>query len=273
MSRSEKRRVAMVTGASRGIGKATALALARRGYDVAITARTVAEGDPTAVAPITGEPLPGSLDTTRELVTADGHAALAVPLDLLDRDAIARAVDAVLDAWGHVDVLVNNAIFAGPGQDMRFLDHSPELIEQRLFANLTAQLLLLRALLPSMLAQGGGTVVNIGSGGANVRPPAPAGEGGWCLTYSASKAGFHRVAEMLAVEYGREGLVSYTVDPGAVVTERMRVDGKKFERIFEAGTKPEPVGEAIAWIADRGGDFENGAYIDGQDVARQLGLM
>ncbi|HZP30686.1 MAG TPA: SDR family NAD(P)-dependent oxidoreductase, partial [Acidimicrobiia bacterium] len=92
----------MVTGASRGIGRAIALALAGEGYDVAITARTVVEGT-------SSEGLPGSLQATAAEIEALGREALQVRLDLLERDALVPAVEAVLDAWGHVDVLVNNA--------------------------------------------------------------------------------------------------------------------------------------------------------------------
>ena len=101
-------RTALVTGASRGIGRAIALALAGDGYDVAVTARTVREG--------TGQfGLPGSLERTVAEIEALGRRALAVPLDLLDRDALVPAVDRVLDEFGHLDVLVNNAIYVSEG--------------------------------------------------------------------------------------------------------------------------------------------------------------
>src|SRR4051794_30647245 len=111
-------RTALVTGASRGIGKGIAIALARAGYDVAITARTVNEGDPSSIAPETGRALPGSLATTAAEIESFGVRAVSVPLDLLELDTLAAAVDAAFEGFGgHLDVLVNNAIYVGEGND------------------------------------------------------------------------------------------------------------------------------------------------------------
>src|SRR5512146_648951 len=111
---------ALVTGASRGIGKASAIALAGAGFDVAITARTVHEGDgrsqPNSVRgddPVVS--LPGSLETTAAEITARGRRALIVPVDLLDLASVEAAPATVLAEWGRVDVLFNNAIYQGQG--------------------------------------------------------------------------------------------------------------------------------------------------------------
>src|SRR5258708_25176949 len=105
-------KIALVTGASRGIGKAIAVELAAAGYDVAILARTVHEGEArehsSTLKRSDTSPLPGSLDTTAELIRAAGRRCLALPADLLDHESLARAAAAVLTEWGHVDVLVNN---------------------------------------------------------------------------------------------------------------------------------------------------------------------
>src|ERR1700739_1658417 len=108
----DARRVALVTGASRGIGRSAALGLARRGFDVVITARTVHEGDGRAHASsalVRSEPTPiaGSLDTTAAEIEALGRRSLSVPMDLMDRGSVERAADEALAAWGRVDVLVN----------------------------------------------------------------------------------------------------------------------------------------------------------------------
>src|SRR5580704_17900113 len=104
--------VALVTGASRGIGKSIAVHLARAGFDVAIGARTVHEGEErehsSTVARTDTRALPGSLDTTGALVVGAGRAVLPVSLDLLDRTSIGSAVATVLERWGRIDVLVNN---------------------------------------------------------------------------------------------------------------------------------------------------------------------
>ncbi|HEY4334049.1 MAG TPA: SDR family NAD(P)-dependent oxidoreductase, partial [Ilumatobacteraceae bacterium] len=106
------RPTALVTGASRGIGKGIAVALAGAGYDVAITARTMHDGDPSAIAPESGAVLPGSLETTAAAIEAAGGRAVSVRLDLLELDSLAAAVDAAVDGLGgRLDLLVNNAIY------------------------------------------------------------------------------------------------------------------------------------------------------------------
>ena len=91
---------ALVTGASRGIGRAIAVRLAEAGFDVAITARTVHEGDPTALEPDTGVLLPGSLDATAASIEVLGRRAIPIQLDLLDEEALAPAVDVAIAALG-----------------------------------------------------------------------------------------------------------------------------------------------------------------------------
>src|SRR5438128_1871577 len=147
------KRVAFVTGASRGIGKATALALARAGFDVAIGARTVREGEGRDDSG-TRRPVPGSLETTATLVEAEGVRALAVAMDLLERASLAGAVERVLDEWGGIDVLVNNAVHTGPGSMDRFEDTTIEMVETKLAANVVAQLVLVKLVLPGMLERG-----------------------------------------------------------------------------------------------------------------------
>ena len=105
----EERKVAFVTGASRGIGRASAIALAEAGCDVVVTARTVREGETSD-----GRPLPGSIETTATQVEAAGQRALPMRLDLLDEASMQAAVDATLAQWGRIDVLLNNAIYIGP---------------------------------------------------------------------------------------------------------------------------------------------------------------
>ena len=137
---SPDRRIALVTGASRGIGRACAIALAAAGLDVAITARTVHEGDPFDESGSTlGEPIPGSLETTAALIEAAGGRALAVRADLLDRASLIGAGGAGPRRMGHVDVLVNNAVHTGPGSMERFVDLDVDTIAAKLEANVVAR--------------------------------------------------------------------------------------------------------------------------------------
>ena len=128
----DEQRVALVTGASRGIGRCAAVALARRGFDVVITARTVREGDGRAHASsvlVDSDPMPiaGSLESTAADIEALGRRCLMVPMDLMDRSSVEHVAVRALEELGRVDVLVNNAIYQGPGTMDRILDLPLEL--------------------------------------------------------------------------------------------------------------------------------------------------
>jgi NAD(P)-dependent dehydrogenase (short-subunit alcohol dehydrogenase family) len=260
------RPTALVTGASRGIGKACALALAAAGYDVAITARTVTEGT-------SDEGLPGSLATTLAKIEALGARALAVPMDLLDRDALVPAVEKVLDEFGYLDLLVNNAISVGPGNDQRFLDVDMIDVERRITGNLTAQLVITQRALLAMVARGGGTVINITSGAGMTSPVAPVGEGGWALSYAVSKGGLHRAAGVLAIELGDCGIRAYNLQPGFVATERATLQ-PHLSWVANQGSPPELIGQVLVWlISQPPGTIRNGKTIHATDIGKKLGLL
>lgn len=249
----ESRPVAMVTGASRGIGRRTALALAAAGYDVAFTARTAAEGQ-GRIPPRQGRgdpvSVPGSLDTTRAEVEALGARALPVRMDLLDRASVAAAAAAVLDAWGRVDVLVNNAVAHLAGNHDRLLDLDPDVAARTVAGNYVHQLVLVQAVVPAMLERGGGTIVNLCSGSATTDPPAPPGEGGWGVAYSASKAAFGRLAGAVNAEYRERGVRAFNLDPGFVVTDAGAARGGTAD-IADRGFEPTPEeapGAAVVWL-------------------------
>ncbi|MCU1398524.1 MAG: putative short chain dehydrogenase/reductase [Acidimicrobiales bacterium] len=265
-------RTALVTGASRGVGKGIAIALARNGYRVAITARTVHEGDPSSLAPENGLVLPGSLATTAAEIEAFGGEAVSVPLDLLELDTLDDAVDAaVAGLGGRLDVLVNNAIYVGLGSDLRFADTPHDSLVKRVTGNITAQMFITQRALHHMLPAGGGTVCNVTSAAGQNVPRSPVGEGGWPLAYSVTKAGFHRIADMLVVEYGDQGMRAFNVNPGFVATERVVAAGDQLEFVARHGISPEVIGTAIASLIDDP-DLPNGGYVHALDRARELGL-
>ena len=113
-----------MTGASRGIGRACAVALAGAGFDVAASARTLVDGTATLDDGVT--PLPGGLDTTVAAIEAAGQEGLAVEMDLLDRESVLACADRVVEHFGRVDVLVNNAIYQGPGAMVPISELGPE---------------------------------------------------------------------------------------------------------------------------------------------------
>lgn len=246
--------VAYVTGASRGIGKASAIELAAAGFDVAVSARTLVDGQGRLGGPEAddGPVIPGGLDTTVEAIEAVGGTGLAVQLDLLDRASVDSSLDAVFDRFGRIDVLFNNGIYQGPGSMTAFLDLDEEELVRMFEGNVFAQLQLIRRVVPSMIENGGGTIINMISATAHVDPPGKIGDGGWGMAYAMTKAAFERVAPLLCTEHGDDGIVAYSVDPGYVVTERMGLNvsgrGGGYDKHFTPAT-PDIIGAAISWLA------------------------
>jgi NAD(P)-dependent dehydrogenase (short-subunit alcohol dehydrogenase family) len=270
-------RVALVTGASRGIGKACSQYLARAGFDVAITARSVHEGESrehsSTLKKSKTNPLPGSLDSTARLVEAEGARVLAVPSDLLDTASLGACVATVLERWGRIDVVVHNGRYIGPGHMDRFLDTPIELIEKQLFANAVAPLIINRLVLPGMVERGSGAIISITSAAGYADPTRPAGEGGWGLGYSMSKGAFHRVAGLLATELAGTGVQCFNVQPNLIATERIAADMAEFG-IHNVGAPPEVVGAVVAWLVTSpdAHDF-NGKNIEAQFFCHDRELL
>ena len=276
MARARKR--AFVTGASRGIGKAIAIKLAQAGFDVAITARTVEEGEQrehsSTVRKSDTSPLPGSLNSTAGQMRQAGAEVMVLPADLTERASLGAAAATVMERWGGIDLLVHNARFIGPGHMDMILDVPVEVLEKHVQGNAFAPLILTRHFLPSMIAQGGGTVIYITSTAGYEPPAKPAGQGGWGLSYGMSKAAGHSMAGILAVEYGGKGIRSFNLQPGAIRTERLMQDMKAFGFNAEDWTPPEVIGEVVAWLAtSRDADKLNGQTIQGQELCDELKLL
>ena len=272
------RGVALVTGASRGIGKAIAVHLARAGFDVALGARTLHEGEQrehsSTVASSNTSPLPGSLSATADLVTAEGRRALPVYLDLLDRTSLGSATTTVLERWGRIDVLVNNGRYVGPGHMDQLLDTPVELLDRHLEANVMAPVVLAKLVLPGMVDRGSGVIVNLASSSGTMDPPKPAGSGGWGLGYGMSKGALHRIAGMVAVELGDRGILAFNLSPGFVATERIALDMAAFGFDASLGAPPEVVGAVAAWlVTSPDARARNGQWIEAQEVCRDLGLV
>jgi hypothetical protein len=167
---------------------------------------------------------------------------------------------------------VNNAVHTGAGSMLPLLDTSIEQFEVKVQANYLSQLVLIKAVLPAMLDQGGGTIVNVTSHTATNDPPAPVGSGGWGLAYAASKGAAHRVAGILAVELGDRGIRAYNLDPGNVATERMTVNATDLGLGAYRAAPPTAPAAAIAWLVTDGSDVPNGSTVKGLRVALERGL-
>ena len=277
MTETTDQKVAFVTGASRGIGKSCAAELARVGFDVAVTARTVHAGEPrehsSTLKSSDTSPLPGSLDETAQVIEEAGARSFSVPADLLDRTSLERAVEQTLERFGRIDVVVHNGRYIGPGHMDRFLDTPIELLERQMDANVFAPLVINRAVLPGMLERGGGTIVNITSGAAYGDPTKPAGEGGWGMGYGVSKGAFHRIAGFLAAELGDRGIRCFNVQPSLIATERIAQDMAKFG-IANTGAPPAVVGKVVAWLCtEPAADELNGTNIEAQHFCHERGLL
>lgn len=251
-------KVAIVTGATRGIGKAAALSLARAGFHVVVTGRTQKEGQGTATMPFAADgrqqvAVPGSLETTVEQIRAVGGEALPVVMDVLDRSTMDAVVEQTLAKWGRIDLLLNNALYQGPGLMFPFAEFTFEQFEKSVMGNLVNQAYLARLVLPVMIRQGGGVYVSLSSNAAVSAPPAPPDKGGWGFVYGAPKSGFHRIAEFIHVEHAKDGILAFNVEPGFTVTEAtVAMFGPDSAADFNRhASHPETTGDVIAWLATR----------------------
>lgn len=245
--------VVLVTGASRGIGAATALAFGRAGWRVAITARSQAEGqalDHQLRRP-DGSLFAGSLARSAEALRAAGATVFAHPMDLLDSASLDAAADAVLAQFGRVDLLINNAVYQDRETNALLAGLDDAALARTLQGNVIAPFHLTRRLLPAMLAGGGGQVINVCSGAGQYDPPLTAEQGGWGFAYGASKAALARLAGLLNCEHGHQGLRAFSVNPGLVSTEAVTAtlgDNSLLAQRHGA-MPPEAIAAALVWLA------------------------
>ena len=205
-----KGKVAIVTGASRGMGKPMALRLAHRGASMVIAARTLTDE---------GSDLPGSLSQTATEIRALGSDVTVVKCDLTIRGDVERLVQQALVKYGRIDVVVNNARLFGKGYMEPFLDIDIDTWERHIYANFTSCVLLSRLSLPSMIKNGTGIILNITSAAATHEMPDMPGKGSTSACYPATKAALNRFTKSLAKEMRPHRIPIIAVDPGATKTE------------------------------------------------------
>jgi citronellol/citronellal dehydrogenase len=243
-------KVAFVTGASRGVGKAIALALARNGCDVIVAAKTVAP-DPR---------LPGTIgDTTREL-EALGRRALALPLDVRDDAAVERGVKTALDAFGRVDFLVNNAgaLF------WRALADTPlKKFDLVMDVNARGAFACTHHVLPAMRAQKFGHVLMMS-------PPVDAGAAGGKIAYAISKFGMTLIAQGLAEEVRDDNVAANALWPVTMIESYATINHALGDRTM--WRKPDILADATLRIfAKEPRTFTGHALLD-EDFLRAEGV-
>lgn len=269
--------VAFITGASRGIGRATALAFARAGFNLALSARTLNEGQSHthSVTTAEGKPLAGSLNATAEEARAYGVEVLVVPMDLLDPDSVADAVAGVLDHYGQVDVLINNAIYQGKDLNASFLELQSATLERMARGYILAPVQITQALLPGMIERGRGCIINMTSGAGESNPPVPAGQGGWGYAYGAGKAAVSRLSGIISREHGQDGIRAFTVNPGVVNTETLRatIGDRGVKALGKGIAEPELPAAVLLWLAQNpaADDFQF-QTIHAQPFAKEQGI-
>ena len=235
MAARQARPVAMITGAGRGIGRATAGAFAAEGYAVVIAELRPALGRRAARA-----------------LRRSGATASFVPTDVASAASVARSVRAALRRFGRLDCLVNNAgvLAAGP-----LVDRSVAEVDRMVAVNLRGPLLMVRAALPAMLRHGAGSIINVASqlgkfGAAEY------------VTYCATKWGVVGLSEALAAELAGTGVRVWAVCPGLVDTEMARRAVGVTPRERRGLLRPEAVARVIVDLATGRKRVASGAAVD-----------
>lgn len=245
-------KVAIVTGAASGIGRSTALALAREGAQVVVSDVDEAGGQETV-----------------RLIEQQGGEAIFVKTDVSDPGAVEALVDKAVETYGRLDVMVNNAGIGG--EQALLADYSLENWNRVIGINLSGVFYGMKYAIPAMLKSGGGSIINVASILGQVGfATAPA--------YVAAKHGIVGLTKNAALEYSAQGVRVNAVGPGFIrtpmieqleedeATNQMLVSMHPIGRLGE----PEEVAELIVWLASDKASFVTGSYypVDGGYLAR-----
>jgi len=242
-------KVALVAGASRGIGAVTARAFARAGADVVLAARNK-----------------DALESVAEGIRADGGKALAVPTDVGDPASVEQLVQQAEATFGHLDAAFNNAT-DGP-MPAPLADLDPEGFDRAIRTNIRGTFLGMKYEIPAMLRAGGGAIVNMASlaglqGVANL------------AGYAAGKAGIIALTKVAALDYADQGIRVNVVAPGPILTHHLEAAGAEAQRLAGLSTpmrrvgRPDEVAATVVWLCSDQASFVTGATlpIDGGQYA------
>ena len=235
-------KVALITGAARGIGKAVAFKFAQEGADVAFTVRKIDENS----------------ENTRKGIEACGVKALVIVSDAASFDAAHSAVEQVVKEFGKLDILVNNAGITKDGLMMRM---SEQQWDDIINVNLKSAFNFVHAVTPVMLRQRGGSIINMSS------VVGVHGNAGQC-NYSASKAGMIGLTKSIAQELGSRGIRANAIAPGFIITEMTSQLPQEVRESWNAkiplrrGGKVEDVANVATFLAS-----ELSSYVTGQVIS------
>jgi NAD(P)-dependent dehydrogenase (short-subunit alcohol dehydrogenase family) len=247
-------KVAIVTGGGGGIGTATCLTLAREGASVAVADIDEAKAERCAAA-----------------VRAAGGVAQAVVVDIADEASVRQAVAAVVERFGHIHILDNNATIAAHQHavpDRTVTDMAVETWDRTMEVNLRGTMLMCKHTIPVIIQSGGGSVINISSGAAIVGDVRP-------VAYGVSKAGINAMTRYIAAAYGKQGVRCNTIMPGSTETETFleltppaRLDMHLRHSLLSRLGRPEDIANAVLFLAS-----DESAMITGQDFGVDGGML
>lgn len=239
-------RVALVTGASKGLGQAMAMALAKGGADLALFARDV-----------------DGLKAVKAAVEETGRRAEFFAVDVLDKACIDRGVEHTLSTLGHIDILVNNA---GVNVRKPVLELATDEWDLVLSTNLKGYLLMAQAVVPHMISRGRGKVINMASILGTVALPSQ-------VAYASSKGGVIQMTKVMALEWALQGIQVNAIGPTYFETPlvaQLRNDPERFQFIVDRTPmgrwgQPDELAGVVIFLASKASDFITGQtiYIDG----------
>lgn len=242
--------VAVITGASRGIGRQIALDFAKAGADVVVTART-SEANPSE--------LPGTIEATAREVQALGRRALAIPVDVTKEDQIQAMVEKTLAEFGQCDILVNNAAISSPAQ---FHETPLKRWDLVMNVNLRGPVMCMQAVLPHMMQRKSGRIINVSSILAElVMPP--------MISYSVSKIALEKLTQYTGLE-----LKPYNIPVNCLRIEMSIATEGWMHRNpgtdFSDWEKPDAASDATLWIATQPADW-TGNVVTIADARKAMG--